>query len=419
MPLTTYRSESMTSHVRRAEKRVWRRGRDLLVVLLGVLLLLMGCEGNDSDDEGLESDGAADTSPTSGSEQDATPSESVAFVLTTDFSTGSYSVVDLPTRDTFNDIGLGGVHSDALARFFNGQIYVINRLGQDNVQRIDPQRGYRTRAQESVGNGTNPQDIAVVSADKAYVSRLADDELLIVDPESLAEIGTVDLSALTKAGDGDGAPEAFRMLVHDGLVYLILQHLDFSGGFPLPKVASGEVVVIDPATDTIIEPVIELNGTDPFSDMQYSPDLDRILVGVVGDFAIADGGIVAINPATNQPDAGFVINEATIGGDITNFSVVSATLGFAIVLDNTFNASLVGFNPTTGEKLQTLVEPSNTFLSSFAINNAGELYLATTDTATATPGVRIFDTTLGTEITSEPLRVGELPPSWIVFIEEE
>src|SRR5207253_1548992 len=50
---------------------------------------------------------------------------SVAFVLTTDFSTGSYSVVDLNTRSVTKDIKRGGVHSDAIARFFSGRVYVV------------------------------------------------------------------------------------------------------------------------------------------------------------------------------------------------------------------------------------------------------------------------------------------------------
>ena len=50
---------------------------------------------------------------------------------------------------------------------------VTNRLNADNIQIIDPQQGYTTpaNAQVSVDNGTNPQDIAFVNANKAYVSR--------------------------------------------------------------------------------------------------------------------------------------------------------------------------------------------------------------------------------------------------------
>lgn len=345
------------------------------------------------------------------------PGSDVAFVITTDFSTGSYSLVDLESQNTFDDIVLGGVHSDAMARLFNNLVYVINRFGADNIQVIDPQQGFTTVAQASVGNGTNPQDIAVVSSSKAYVSRLGSAELLIVNPTTLAQLGTIDLSGRTKPGDLDGVPELFRMLVHNSRVYLVLQHLDFSGGFIPTKVAPGEVVVIDPATDTVAT-VIQLQGKNPNTDLQFSSDLNRILVGSQGDFLVNDGGIEAIDPATNTLDpAGFVINEATIGGDITHFEIVSATKGFAVITDANFANVLVTFNPSTGQKLDTVVGPLNVFLPHFAINSRDELYLAVTDTATPTPGVRIFDAVQNTELTTEPLRVGQLPPFHILFLE--
>jgi hypothetical protein len=340
----------------------------------------------------------------------------VAFVLTTDFATGSYSVVDLATRQGTNDILLGGVHSDALARVFNGLVYVVNRLGADNIQIIDPQQGYTTINQQSVGNGSNPQDIAVVSATKAYVSRLGSDQLLIVNPTTLAQTGSIDLSDRTKLNDLDGVPELFRMLVHNGLVYLILQHLDFTAGFSPRKVAPGEVVVINPVTDLIVK-VIVLQGTNPGTDLQYSAALNRILVSSIGDFLVNDGGIEAINPDTNAIDSGFVLQEAAIGGDITHFQIVSATKGYAVVVDATFANALVTFNPSTGQKLATLFGPSSIFLPHFAINNGNELYLAVTDLTTPTPGVRIFDTVQDLELTSAPLSVGQLPPVNIVFIE--
>jgi hypothetical protein len=256
----------------------------------------------------------------------------------------------------------------------------------------------------------------VVSPSKAYVSRLGSAELLIVDPMTLAQLGTIDLSDRTKQNDLDGVPELFRMLMHNGLVYLILQHLDFTAGFPT-KVAPGEIVVIDPATDTDVK-VIVLQGENPSTDLQFSPGLNRILVGSLGNFLVNDGGIEAIDPATNTRDAGFVIDEATIGGDITHFRIVSATKGFAVVTDANFANALVTFNPSTGQKLATVFGPLNVFMSHFAINSRNELYLAVTDTTAPTPGVRIFDTVQDMELTTGPLSVGQLPPVYVVFIEE-
>jgi hypothetical protein len=369
-----------------------------IVLLLIVHLVMVGCSSN-SDDT------AADLPPIT----------NVAFVVTTDFDTGSYSVVDVASRRAFNDINRGGIHSDAIARLFNGRVYVVNRFGADNIQIIDPQQGYSTPlgAQLSVGNGLNPQDIAFVDTEKAYVSRLGSTALLIINPTTLTTIGELDLRSLTKPEDQDGLPEVASMLMHRGVLYVVLQHIDFTTPFPSAKVARGEVVVIDPATDTVIT-VLQLNGTNPFSALQFSAALNRILVSSVGELLVNDGGIEAIDPAINTVDAAFVVDEATMGGDITHFQIVSATKGYAIVADANFANALVSFNPTTGERLATLVGPLDVFMPHFAINSRHELYLAIADSTT--PGLRIFDTVSDTERTTTPLNVGLLP-FFILFIE--
>ena len=94
-----------------------------------------------------------------------------AFVVTTDFSTGGLSAIDLDTRQVASQVAT--VHSDATLRVYGRIIYVVNRFGQDNIQVIDPDGSYATLRQFSTGNGSNPQDIVLVSFHKAYVSRYA------------------------------------------------------------------------------------------------------------------------------------------------------------------------------------------------------------------------------------------------------
>ena len=379
--------------IRRIARREIIHGTAGLVLLVG-LLALLGCD-------------------TGGDSTGAVPTTNVAFVITTDFATSSYSVVDLVSRNTFNDIGLLG--SDVgIARFFGGRIYVINRFGADNVQVIDPQQGFATVAQQSVGSGSNPQDIAFIDATKAYVSRLASVELLSLDPTTLTEVGPpVDLSALAKTDDPDGSPEPGRMLVHDGMLYVALQHLDVF----FEPVAAGEIAVINPATDEI-DRVIPLTRRNPFSTLQFSPALNRILVNTVGRFRAFghldnDGGIEAIDPVTHTVE--LVIDEATMGGDITHFEIVSATRGFAIV-ESGNNVALVSFNPMTGEKLGMLAGPFDTFVPHFAINSRNELYLTVTEPTA--PGLRVFDIAQDppVELTNGTLNAG-LPPFFVLFLE--
>jgi len=348
----------------------------------------------------------------------------VAVVLTTDASTGSYSVVDLASRSVFKDIKLGGVHSDAIARFFvnqsafpSGRVYVVNRLGADSIQILDPQLGFitPTNGMLSVGNGTNPWDIVFVNTNKAYVSRLGSPKLLIIDPTTLRSTGEIDLNPLVKPTDSDGSPEPASMLIRNGLVYVALQHIDVKQP-QLPAVARGEVVVIDSTTDRIVS-VITLNGKNPISEFQFSPTLNRILISSVGDLAVIDGGIEAINPDTNTVDSQFAVSEASMGGDITAFVIVSRTKGFAIVSDATFANSLITFDPSSGQRLNRLVGPLNVVMAHLAINSRNEVYMAVIDTTIATSGLRIFDADTDNEITSTPLNVGQFPPVFTVFIE--
>ncbi len=355
----------------------------------------------------------------------APPPIGVAFVIATNFETGSYSVIDLATQTTFNDLNFGGIHSDVVTRYdrITGRIYVVNRLGVDSVQVVDPQLGYTTPmgAELSVGNGTNPQDIVVVSPDKAYISRANSTSLLIINPITLTELSTVDLSGLTKATDLDGFPDAHLMLLHDGLLYVILQHFDQTNNF-LP-VGPGEVAIVDTVMDTVVG-VVALQLPNP-SSIQFSAALPRgprILVGSTGDsFGIDNGGVEAIDPATGLADPALVVAEAALGGGTTtHFELLSATKGYAIVGlpndDFTFDYDLVSFNPTTGERLETLAE-AFAFTPNFAISNEGHLYLGPTDLTTLNHGVRIFDTALDVELTAAPLGVGELPPNRILMIE--
>ena len=91
-----------------------------------------------------------------------------AFIITSDFITGSASTVSLPAPYTVTQ-NVASVHGDAVARFFDGLFYVVNRGGADNIQMLDPGAGFSTVREFTVGTGSNPHDIALASARKAYV----------------------------------------------------------------------------------------------------------------------------------------------------------------------------------------------------------------------------------------------------------
>jgi hypothetical protein len=83
--------------------------------------------------------------------------------------------------------------------------------------------------------------------------------------------------------------------------------------------------------------------------------------------------------------------------------------------------SLVTFNPSTGERLTTVLGapllPINADITHLAINSRNELYVAVNDTTATLTGVRVFDTATDRDLIPGPLNVGQFPPFWIVFLE--
>ena len=86
---------------------------------------------------------------------------------------------------------------------------------------VNPRSG-RSRFACSIANGSNPQDIVFIDEDKAYVSRLRDGMISIVDPTvsrrcSGFRRGRINL---TRFADADGSPELGRLVVVGDRAYV-------------------------------------------------------------------------------------------------------------------------------------------------------------------------------------------------------
>jgi len=333
-----------------------------------------------------------------------------AYVVTTDFSTGGLSVIDLDTRAVTPNVAV--VHSDATLRVHNGLIYVINRFGQDNIQIIDPAKHYATMRQFSTGNGSNPQDIVFATALKAYVSVYGSASLLIVHPTSGFPIGSISLADFA---DSDGLPEMAHMALVGPYLFVACQRLtSFAPSNP------SVVAVIDVRTDTVVDvdPAtagvqgIALTGRNPITDFIYDAATHSLLIGCAGAFGALDGGIERIDVNTFQ-STGFAISEATLGGDVTDIAWNGPNHSYAVISDASFNASVVAWSPATGALVGSgpVYAPGGFTIPDVAVNDRGELYVA--DNTFTAPGVRVFQTGTDTPLAG-PLNTG-LPPNQIAF----
>ncbi len=340
--------------------------------------------------------------------------QTTAFVVTTDFVTGSFATIRLKEPRLVSPATPSRhVHRDAVARTRSGLVYAINRLFGDTIQVLDPNTGYGTRLQCSTGSGTNPHDIAFADNTKAYVTLFEERELLIVNPAAQPDChdfirGSIDLGAVA---DADGIPDMDLMAVVGNRLYVSLERLDINDVLRRPA-TNGGIAVIDIPSNTLVGS-IELTGENPFAATKGLPVRSgKLYVAEAGLFGVIDGGIERVDLASGQAE-GFFVTEEELGGDVNDFVIVSDRLAYAIISHADFSTALIAFDPATGTVTNTLLEADGYTLADIELDDSGELLLADRDPNQS--GVRMFRASDGTPLTPQPINVGA-PPFEIVFL---
>ena len=334
-----------------------------------------------------------------------------AYVVESDFSTGSFSAIDVATRTPSCDVA--SVHSDARVRWYNGRVYVVNRFGADNIEVLDGAT-YGLVRQFSVGNGANPYDIAFASPTHAYVTRYEKSDLWIVNPATGTHDGTISLAGLA---DADGIPEMDHLLVAGPLLFVSLQRVDRNNGFQ--PTDSSLVAVIDTRTDQLVDcdaahagiQGILLPRTNPVTPFAFDAPRSRLYLGCAGHYGAPDGGIVRIDAAGLVAD-GVTAAEDSLGGDVLDIVYRDDARAYAIVSDAAFNTQLIRWSPLTGRRLETLYSPGGFSLADAELTPAGD-QLWVCNSSFGSPGIRVFST-------ADQLPIGgpitcTLPPQGLTF----
>ena len=341
-------------------------------------------------------------------------------VVSSDFSSGGrFNIVD--TASLLPLPSLSNIHSDAVLRYANGKVYIINRLNRDSILVLDPSLAFLPQQEFSVEQGSNPQDISYINSSKAYISLYNRKYIIVVNPSSGVILNRIDLSAYSETSSSgstgiDGFPEMSRMALYNSILYLQLQRLDRNhpSGFPYPGEDS-YLLRIDTVTDQILG-VIKTPARNPFGKMQIfnigqDPHLIVCLPGKLGYLSELDGGIGAYNLVKGEFRESFLLLESEVGGDVLDMILKSETDGYAFVLDKGFNKTVVRFNPSTGKKTSTIATYTSSAgnISGMALSSSGKLFLG--DSGFSNPGVSVYDTNQNPPVllTPTPLSVGLKP----------
>jgi hypothetical protein len=384
------------------KKKVWsymNNGIIRLVWILGVCFLIFSCgptPGDDDEDSGLVPSGKM-------------------FVVTSDFSTGGFGLIDLDDLTPWKpdpSWAAQVVAGDAVAKSYNQKVYVINRYQMDSISvlefssddEVELVNQYSVKGDDT---SSNPYDLEFALEDQAYLTRYGSDKLWMINPQTGELLEIIDLSAYA---DDDGIPEMAFMIKRGIYLFVAIQRLDEDNWWV--PVGDSYLLRINMLTNEVDDTIL-LTCTNPVTDLVWNDDLGRIMVGEAGNYGILDGCIDAIDPVTGEVES--VITENELGGDISEIAVVSDTKAYAGVTTTDWaNSIVVEFNPHTGQVSNPEVyKTSACFPFVVELDDSDRLYITEGDPAQ--PGVIILDTDNNQVLTADPVEF-DLPPYWLELV---
>ena len=347
------------------------------------------------------------------------PAATRVFVTCTDYGVSGTLDDALDGAPWTHNGSVAVIGSDAISRYHEGLLYVVNRQGGDNIQVLDPANSYHLVRQFSTGPGSNPQDIAFASPTKAYVSRYESADVWIVNPQTGVHTGTISLAGFA---DADGLPEMARMAVVGRRLFVALELLD-RANFYAPT-GPGKLAVIDMNADTVMDAdpaapgiqAITLTGPNPTTQVELDRRTGKLLVGETGNYGVNDGGIEQVDPV-GLSALGFAVTEDSLGGDVLAIasSSESGDACFAIISDAGFNTAAVKTHLALHGHTRIVRQGAGFVLSDIGVDGDGLIWL--TDRTPGAAGLRAYDVVTDLPLFGPPIATS-LPPNGLAFDRE-
>jgi hypothetical protein len=263
---------------------------------LWLVCLLAACGGASSDDQvGDDDDGPViDRRGT------------VAAVAGDFQSTGVISTVT-STPVASDNVIEGVVGSDPALRKIGDKLYIVNRFGAggDNITILSA-TDLSLVDQIATGEGSNPQDVAVVG-DTMYIPALGTAGVVVTNGTDKPHL--IDLSAL----DDDGMPDCISAVAVGTKVFVACGLLNnFAAD------TNGKIAVIDTADDSV-ETTFDLPEKNPQGWLVQSGD--DLLLGTVPDFQDYSVGCLVDITTGATPTATCKVTNADLGGFVSRVGV--------------------------------------------------------------------------------------------------
>ncbi len=351
-------------------------------------------------------------------------SERVLLVVTTDYSSGALSAINLENNETYNN--LLTLHQDSTVKELDGIPYILEREGADNIKRLDKNNNFKVIYEESLRKNSdesvNPHDIAKINNETALVSAYNLSELRVIN---LSNGKLTDTSLDVSSYSSDATPpEVSQLLRVDDFIYASLHDLD--EGFA-PQNSRLLKIDISDANNLSVAESLQIPFKNLNSRLQlYSSGGELRIVGAgIGSYSsTTDGGVVSYNINTNSFDSSTFKEEATSSmtgtqaRNLTQVIYVNDNKAFALLSNNSsFKDFIVVFNPATQTIIKELLGGENGGSYSTMLLDEGKLFIS--DRESTQPGIRIFNVETLEEITiNGPINVG-LPPASMVVIERD
>ena len=259
------------------------------------------------------------------------------------------------------------------------------------------------------GATTDPHDVVILADTKAYLTRYQPNltattaaakgnDVAIINPMTGAFVSSISLDAYASTVAGAtilARPD--RALIGNGKVVVSLNEIDVG----YAHYGEGKVVVIDPATDTVVASVA-LTGLYDCEGMSYVASTKTLLVSCGGPYMAEDqplqSGIAVVDLGASPPSLTKIITSVAFGDQPVNFSWVLAaptasggTRAFAGTNDPNFVMpdALYVFDYVTGTTTQ--IATSSPFTIGVPANTASLLFVP--EATFSTPKIQLFDIT--------------------------